>query len=211
MMAKAAATKSTVRTVMRRGCLMAGAPSGIDRVLEGALTITLAAATVVVASVRGASSVIAGTEPVKSFAAGGVDRAPASGAMASRLRVDAVASPTRTSMTRAVTLSCPPARRASSMSAPAAATGSVRSPSTEAIATLSTSLLRPSLHNRSRSPAARGSSKRSTATSASTPSARVSMCRCGCTAAWAGVSSPLRTISAATEWSLVMSRSSPFV
>ena len=69
--------------------------------------------------------------------------------------------------------------------------------------------VRPSEQRSRRSPGASSTGYTSTSTAASTPSARVMIERCGCTAASSVVSRPSRTSSSTRLWSTVTWRSSP--
>src|SRR5664279_4615092 len=113
-------------------------------------------------------------------------------------------SPTTTSTTTVVMLSLPPWERAARTNSSAARRGSATDESTSASWAVSSSLVRPSLHSRYRSPRTGWIFHRSTVTSGDTPRALVRMCRCGCTAASAEVNSPVRTISSARLWPVVI-------
>ena len=86
-------------------------------------------------------------------------------------------------------------------SSSAASVGSARRRRAEVIWSSETSLNRPSLQSRNRSPVNGKTVAPSTATSRSMPRARVRMLRCGWTAASSGVSWPSRTRSSTRLWS----------
>ena len=87
--------------------------------------------------------------------------------------------------------------------------GSSSRRSTLAIWSSPTSLNRPSLQSRKRSPVTGSTGQRSTSTVSYMPSARVTMLRCGWTSASSAVIRPSRTRSATRLWSSVSCASSP--